>query len=910
MKMPPRWADKFLEWYCNPDLIEDLQGDLHERFNRRVIHNGIFIAKLLFILDVFSFCRPYIFQRTNRNYKTTPMFRSYLIVAWRNALRNKVFSFINIIGLAVGMAVVLMIYQYIQAERSYDLFHENASRLYRVPIQYSGTLAAGPSATSHPSIGPAMKAEFPEVEDFARLIRASQFFSAITLTYEGHPNGPITFNEELVFLADNPFLSMFSFPLLEGDTSALREMRSVVLRKEIAQKYFGNKPAVGNILLLNRMPVKVTAVVEVPENSHLQFNALLSSSLMGPNFGYDEWAWPEFYNYVLLKPGASRDNLEAKLPAFLEKYSTKVWKQHNFKSHIWLQPITDIHLKSNYTLEQSANGSERTVFFMSMLGFFILVVAWINYINLSTAKALERSKEVGLRKISGASQIQLIKQFFVDALLVNIFSIMLAAIITIAATPYFESLIGRNFSQTLIESGTFYTPSFWVTVVLTLLVGIAVVGFYPALVLSSFNPAIVLKGKFIKSGKGTLVRKGMVVFQYVLSIFLIAGTVTMTMQMNFIQKQDLGYSKEQMLVVRASPIGDSTYWMRVNQFINSVRQLPQVKQVAGSTEVPGHVIVERNNVRRVTQDEAGSVGTFFIKTDENFFSTYGMKILAGRNLTEQDKFIYVPGDVDPSQPKIITDDGYLLSGVSNRIMINEALAQSLGFKTPEDAIHEKVVFEQGRKFVGEITGVISNHNQLSLHEKYQPIIYYFPRNNFWPYFSIKIDVLESEASPLISQVGKLFSDAFPNSAYDYFFLDDHFNNQYKNDVQFARVFGVFTILAIIISSLGLLGLGIFSVSQRIKEIGIRRVLGSSVGGILFLFSRDSFWLLVIAYGISLPAIILGVSQWLENFAFHVGYQWQMFVFPPMLLLVISLLTIVFVTVKSAAINPAVSLKAE
>lgn len=910
MKTPPRWADKFLEWYCNPDLIEDLQGDLHERFNRRLIHNGVLLAKLLFILDVLSFCRPYIFRRTKRNHKMNIMLLAGVKFSVRYLVRNKIFSFINITGLAIGMAVVLMIYQYIQAERSFDLFHTNASRLYRVPIQYSGALAAGPSATNHPSIGPAMKAEFPEVEDFARLMRGSQFFSAITLTHEGGPNGPITFNEESVFLADRSFLSMFSFPFLEGDTSALRDMRSIVLRKEVAQKYFGNKPAVGNILLLNRMPVTVTAVVEVPENSHLQFNALLSSSLMGPNFGYDEWAWPEFYNYVLLKPGASRDNLQAKLPAFLEKHSAKIWQEHNFTSHIWLQPITDIHLRSNYTLEQSTNGSERTVFFLSMLGIFVLVIAWINYINLSTAKALERSKEIGLRKVSGASRIMLIMQFFFDAFLVNILSIVLAAIITIVATPYFESLIGRNFSHTLIASGTFYTPSFWATVVLTLLVGMVFVGFYPALVLSSFNPAIVLKGKFIKSAKGTLLRKGMVAFQYVLSIFLIAGTVTMAMQMNFMQKQDLGYHKEQMLIVRASPIGDSTYGTRVDQFINSVRQLPLVKQVAGSTEVPGHVILERNNVRRVTQDEAGSVGTFFINTDENFFPTYGMKILAGRNLTEQDKFIYVPRDVDPSEPKIITDDGYLLSGAPNRIMINQALAQSLGFKTPEDAIGEKVVFEQGRKFVGEITAVISNHNQLSLHEKYQPIIYYFPMNNFWPYYSIKIDVRESEASALIGQVGKLFSDAFPNSAFDYFFLDDHFNSQYKNDVQFASVFNVFTILAIIISSLGLLGLGIFSVSQRIKEIGIRRVLGSSIGGILFLFSKDSFWLLLTAYGISLPAIILGVNRWLENFAFHVGYQWQMFVFPPILLLVISVATIVFVTIKSAVTNPAVLLKVE
>jgi putative ABC transport system permease protein len=807
------------------------------------------------------------------------------------------------------MSVVFMIYQYIQAEKSYDLFHANASRLYRVPIQYTGALAARPSATNHPAIGPTLKADFPEVEEFTRMMRASMFFPANTFTYEGDSNKPITFNEEAVFLADKSFLSMFSFPFVEGDTSALKEPMSLVITRQLAKKYFGDKPAVGNTLLLNRMPYKVTAVVEVPENSHLQFNVLVSSSSLGPNW-YTEWAWPEFYNYVLLKPGASAANLEAKFATFMEKYSAKIWEQYKFKSHIWLQPITDIHLKSDYTLEQSANGSERTVYFLSLLGIFILVIAWINYINLSTAKALERAKEVGLRKVSGASRIQLMTQFFFDAFLVNLLSIVLAVIIVVIATPYFEFLTGKHFSDTLISSGTFYTPTFWVVVVLTLLLGIAVVGFYPALVLSSFNPATVLKGKFIKSTKGTLMRKGMVVFQYVLSMLLVAGTVTMTTQMNFMQNQDLGYDKDEMLVVRATAIGDSTYGSHVSQFVNTVKQLTQVQHVARSTDVPGHVINERNSVRRVTQDENGNVGTFFINTDENFFATYGMKILAGRNLTEKDQFIYVPRDVDPKRERSITDDGYLVSGAPNRIMINEALAESLGFKKPEDAVNEKVVFELGRKFVGEITAVIKNHNQLSLREKYQPVIYYNPMYDSWSYFSIKVDLRSSKALETINQIGKLYSDAFPTSAYEYFFLDDHFNNQYKNDVQFTRIFGVFTILAIIISSLGLLGLGIFSVTQRIKEIGIRRVLGSSVFQILLLFSKDSFWLLVIAYGVSLPVIILGISNWLDNFAFRVGYQWQMFILPPMLLLMISLVTIVFVTLKSAATSPAVSLKTE
>ncbi|SHG48517.1 putative ABC transport system permease protein [Chryseolinea serpens] len=838
------------------------------------------------------------------------MVQSYFVVAWRNLQRNKVFTFINVVGLAVGIAVVFMIYQYIQAERSYDLFHKNVARLYRVPIEYTGALAARPSATNHPAIGPALKAEFPEVQDFARMMRASMFFPANTFTFEGDPNRPVTFNEEAVFIADKPFLSMFSFPFVEGDTSALREPNSLVLTRKVAKKYFGDKPAAGNTLLFNRMPCKVTAVVDVPENSHLQFDVLVSFSSLGPEWGYTEWAWPEFYNYVLLAEGASPQRLEAKFPAFMEKHSAKIWEQYKFKSHIWLQPVADIHLQSDYSLEQSANGSERTVYFLTLLGIFILVIAWINYINLSTAKALERSKEVGLRKVSGASRVQLISQFFFDAFLVNVLSIALAIIIVLLVTPYFESLTGKHFSQILMSMGAYSTPYFWLSVVVALLIGILLVGIYPALVLSSFNPATVLKGKFIKSGRGALLRKGMVVFQYVLSMILVAGTLTMSTQMQFMQRQDLGYDKDQMLVVRATAIGDSTYHMHVTQFENSVKQLSQVQHLAKSSEVPGHVIAERNNVRRITQDENGNVGTFFIMTDENFFQTYGMQVLAGRNLTEQERFIYVPRDVDPKSEKIITDDGYLVSGAPNRIMINEALAQLLGYTSAEAAINEKVVFEQGRKFVGVITGVIKNHNQLSLREKYQPVIYYYPSYDYWSYFSIKINLNASGASETIAQVSKLYTDAFPTSAFEYFFLDDHFNNQYKNDLQFTQLFGVFTILAIIISSLGLLGLGIFNVTQRIREIAIRRVLGSSVGGILLLFSKETIWLLVMAYGISLPIIILGIKSWLDNFAFRVGLEWQMVILPPMLLLFISLVTIVFVTLRSAATSPAVSLKTE
>jgi putative ABC transport system permease protein len=474
------------------------------------------------------------------------MLRSYFIVAWRNLLRNKIFSLLNIAGLAIGLAVGFFIYQYVKVELSYDRFHQNADRIYRVPISYSGSFASQhPSATNHPAIGPALKADFPEVEDFARLVRASLFINAATVSYEKTPDEPIAFNEERIYLADQSFLTIFSFPMVEGVAeTALREPKSAVITQTMARKYFGDEPALGKILDLNRLNFKVTGVMrDIPENSHLQFDMLLSFSTLGEKFGYDQWKWPEFYNYVLLKPGTDPAALEAKFPDFMQKYLGPIWEELKFKSAIYLQPITDIHLQSDLDLEQSVNGNQRTVYFLTLLAVFVLIIAWINYVNLSTAKALERSKEVGLRKVSGATKRQLITQFFFDAFLVNLLAIGLAAILLVIGMPYFEHITGKDISGVLMSAGAWHSFTFWGLVIGTLALGILIVGLYPALLLSSFNPAIVLKGKFYKSRSGIILRQGLVVFQYVLSIFLIAGTITISRQLTFMQDQDLGYSR-------------------------------------------------------------------------------------------------------------------------------------------------------------------------------------------------------------------------------------------------------------------------------------------------------------------------------------------------------------------------------
>lgn len=833
------------------------------------------------------------------------MFQNYCIVAWRNLVRNKTFSLINITGLAIGLTIAFLIYQYVQVELSYDRFHTKVDRIYRIPISYSGSFSSlRSSAINHPAVGPAMKADIPEVEDYTRLVRVSLFIPRATVAYEIEGQPPIIFNEERVYLADRSFLTIFSFELIAGNAvNALQEPQSIVITQHVAKKYFGEEDPLGKILSITNLDFKVTGVMQdVPENSHLKFDMLVSFATVGQDLD-NAWTWPEFYTYILLKEGADPAAVEEKIPAFLNKYLAKIWEEHKFKSDIFLQPVTDIHLKSDLTFEQDINSSERTVYFLSLLGFFVLIIAWINYVNLSTAKSLERSKEVGLRKVSGATKAQLVTQFFFDAFVVNLLAVVLAAAILSIAIPYFDDLTGKDISGVLRSTGAWYSLKFWGIVWGALALGIIVVGVYPALVLSSFNPSIVLKGKFLKSQKGLWLRKGLVGFQYVLSVFLIAGTITIYRQLTFMQEQDLGYNKEQVLVVKGPAIADSTYSNRIASFRNEVLQMPGIERMTASGEIPGQAIADRNTIRKLSDEEKDHVTTTISAIDQEFIRTYEMNLAAGRNFAENDRFIFQAEKDNP-----ITDDGYLVSGGQNRILINEDLASKLGFENPEDAINQIVKIRLGFQYAAEVIGVVKNYHQLSLRQNYDPIAYFYPVFDSRKYFSLRLST--HNISETIPKVQDLFLEAFPANAFEYFFLDDYFNRQYRSDLQFGRIFGSFTVMAIVIACLGLFGLGIFSVTQRTKEVGIRKVLGASVSAILVLFSRDSVRLLLVSYFISVPLIFMAVREWLNNFAFHIGMDWQIFLLPPIFLLTISIATIALISLRAAMTSPVVSLRHE
>lgn len=829
------------------------------------------------------------------------MIKNYFLVTLRNLRNNKLFSFINIAGLAIGLSACFLIWQYVRFESNYDTFHKNADRLFRVPVKYTeNSIIVSSLASNFAGVGNAMKSEFPEVKDFCRVVKTSLFTSdlgsyfanALEFSCQNTEGEFIAFNEEAVWFSDAPILTMFSFPLIAGKEDALKDPNSVVITERIAKKYFGNGSALGQEMRLNReMTLKVTGVIkDVPVNSHLQFDILISFSTMRPRLGdmHDNWGWTVFYNYILLEKEADVPALQAKLHDFKVKY-VGAEDKNTYQTHFWLQPITDIHLKSQLQDEQSPVGSERTVYFLSILAVFILAVAWINYINLSTAKALERSKEVGLRKTVGASRYQLVTQFLFDTAMVNLFAVLLAGVIVIASWSPFESLIGKQIQNILSAGGV--VP--WVMAGIVFLSGVVISGVYPALTLSSFNPAKVLKGKFYKSASGTLLRKLMISFQYILAIILIAGTITIYLQLEHMRSMDPGFSKEQVVVVEAPAVYDSTAADKISFFENRLLQLPQVKNVTAASDVPGRTIVERSSVGPINAKENGEFfGTDILSVDTSFFSTFDIRILGGRLFENSERMMFRLKSKDESIP----------------VLVNEEFLKRLTPENRRNVLNLKMMFWWGpdRRFA-RIIGVVANHHQVYFKQKIDPIMYVQPGWNASKYFAVKMN---GDFNSAADDMKSLYASAFPGHPFSYFFLDQHFDLQYRDDQQFGNIFNVFTLLAIVITCLGLLGLSVFSVTQRTKEVGIRKVLGASSYAILFLLSKDFLRVLLISYIIALPIVYWAGQNWLQNFTFRIPLQWQIFSVPPLLLMMITLITIIIVSMKAAIETPVKALRQE
>lgn len=825
------------------------------------------------------------------------MLINYLKIAFRNLSKNKMLSVIHILGLGIGTAACLLIFQYVYFERSYDRFHEQSENIYRVPIRYSEGFGSFPKiASNHPALGPAMQQDFPEVLSYTRLLHPANVSSGFAFSYQNQTGRKVSSREDKILMADSTFFSLFSFPLLAGDPStALVQPGSIVITTSLAKKYFGEEDPLGKIMRLERggnRDLIVTGLMEdPPENSHLDFTGLLSfNSFFGSRGWNNSWIWPEFYTYVLLKPGTDPATVEAKFPAFTEKYMSEIHKEHKFKSFFSLQPLLDIHLKTDCANEPTTPGSERTVYFLTLLGIFILVIAWVNYINLSTSKSIERAKEVGVRKTVGANKGQLVRQFLTEAILLNGIGILMGLFLARTLLGQFIEIIGKDIGNSLLNPNLVFYPIFWIILIGSILFGGMLSGLYPATVLSSFRPVQVLKGGYYKTNQGVSFRKVLVGFQFVLSILLIASTLLVTRQLTYMNQKELGYNKEQILVIKAPIIKDSISFSKAGLLASELRQFPMISSLAKSSEIPGKLIAFRSETRKNGLTREENSPAFLYRVDDQFLSTFNISLAAGKNFHA-------------------TDSTYIFNVSNNKVLINETLSRSYGFQSPEEAIGQDVKFKLGEiDHKAKVIGVVNDYHQRSLKENYDPILYYYPTYGNWNYYSLNITT--TDWSETIAQIEAKHKDIFADSPFEYFFLDEFFDRQYHAEQQFSKVCQLIAGLAIFVAFLGFFGLSTLILTQRTKEIGIRTILGANTTSILLLISRDFVKMLVVANVVALPLIIYFGNNWLDNFAFNIGLGWQVFVIPIVGLLCIVFLIISLQLYRTAVLSPIHSLRSE
>jgi putative ABC transport system permease protein len=804
------------------------------------------------------------------------MIRNYFKIAWRNIVRQKGYSGINIVGLAIGIAACLLILQYVSFELSYESFHTNKERIYRVQLDRydNGKLSTQWAAGAY-AAGNSFKDAIPEIEDYVKLVGRDPVIAEVN-------NQPVKINK--VFYTTNSFFSIFTYPLIAGDKEKiLTEPFTAAISETTAKILYGTTNALGKILRLNRRrEYTITAVFEdAPVNTQIRPDILLSYptflKLVRPNNDPETaWSWDGCLTYVLLRKGADPDVVEKKFVPVVEKFTADEMKRFNSSSRYYLESLTAIHLNSHYIGEPAPNGDGKTTYLLLGIAFFIAVIAWVNYINLATARAVNRAKEVGIRKTVGSQRKQLIIQFLSESALLNAFALVLALVIVIIAIPGFNKLSGQDLNFSL-----FSKTSFWSGLIGLFLVGTFFSGLYPAFVLSGFRPIDVLKGKLIATTKGFLLRKGLVVFQFTASLFLLIGTLAVYQQIQYMRKQSLGLDIDQTLVVRPPMVYDSTYTQSMDAFKEALNQQTSIKGVAISMSIPGEAVGwNAGGIKLVGTDESTQKQYRVIGVDHDYMKQYGIKLIAGR---------YFSKDFG-------TDD--------SAVIFNKKGFEQLGLNKPEDAIGKRIDF-WGQRFT--IVGVAENFHQQSLREAFEPLIFRLIPG-VQGYLSIKTPA--SKAGETIALVRTNWNKFFPGNTFEYFFLDDHFDEQYKADQRFGQVFGLFTMLAILVACLGLFGLASFTTIQRTKEIGIRKVLGASVLRILKLLYQEFAILLMIAFVIAVPLAWLTIINWLQGYAFRINMHWSYFLIPFVSILVIALLTVSFQSIKAAIANPVKSLRTE
>jgi putative ABC transport system permease protein len=800
------------------------------------------------------------------------MIRSFFTSAIRHLLKNRSYTLLNIGGLSLGLACFTLIGLWVKDEVSYDLFHNKADRIYRIAGTFTDESGQFDQAVTCIPLAPALVNDLPEVENALRIDTNDAIVK----------QGDKQFSEDYILGVDPSFFDIFSFKLLKGNpATALAEPYNIILSESMAKKYFGEKDPLGESLRIFQYDpdgqgaeFKVTGVIEdCPHNSHFRYNFLFSfKTIEAVNrnaFGYEGWFNNSYYTYVLLKPEASQEQLRTKLSTFLEKYIGNEMKKNKVYWSYFLQPLRDIHLKSQLRYEIMATSSVAYVTVFGTIGFIVLLLACINYINLTTAYAGDRFKEVGVRKVMGAYRNQLVGQHLFESWILALASLALSIAWIEIARPLFESLTGKE------VMGLYRLEVVFALIIIASGVGL-LSGIYPSIVLSSFKTVNVLKGQFTSGTTGVWLRKSLVVFQYSITIVLIVSILVTQMQLRFIRQKDLGYNEENLLILSVN--GSREVTRGYQAFKNALLTNPAITGMATSSSM---IAGGLGNSIATIEDASGKRinGTIFMNgVDADYLETFGMKLISGRNFVKDSR------------------------ADSLGFIVNETTTRSYGYRNPAEAIGKELAFGEQK---GQIIGVVSDFHYNTLHKKIEPTTMHLWRGGF-----SRIAVRMNNVTQGLDVVTDAWKKHFPNSVLEYSFAEERIESMYQSEQRFSKIFVIFAALSLAIACLGLFALVSYSVKIRTKEIGIRKVLGASVTGIVSMLSREFIVLVLIACFIAIPAGYYFMQQWLQNFVYRVGIGAEIFVISGAIAMLIAMATISVKSVKSALANPVNSLRNE
>jgi putative ABC transport system permease protein len=795
------------------------------------------------------------------------MFKDYLRTALRNIGCSKFFTLINLLGLVVGIAACLLILLYVTFEFSYDRQQPAADRLYRIRYDRESTNGTAVRFASCCPPASALIAErIPEVERIGRVFR----YRATVL----HDN--LKYKELQMYFAEPAILELLKVDFITGDpATVLANVNSAVISRATARKYFGDQDPLGQTFSVDkRQDFIVTGVFEdLPRNTHLKFDVLLAFPAICQIYNDDvltAWGHTGFYTYARVQPRTSPLALKDKLRQMVHAEVGELMQAYDLEIILDPQRVTDIHLTSHYMQEYEANGDRTAVILLLAVAIFILLIAWVNYINLSTARSLRRAREVGLRKVVGANRRQLLNQFFLEILIMNGIAVFLALGSVELLMPAFRKLTGLPETYVLWQQ-----PWFFLGLLGMLIGGTLLVGIYPVLVQTSFQPIVVLRSQFGKGQKGAGFRRVLVVFQYVITLFLFVATLTVYRQLNHLRQQNLGFNMDQIFAVEVPRIQDEKYEENYAAFKEELLRYPSIQGLSFSSEVPGRQILwDAGGIKPAGTDDSEFKNYQILGIDYDFLKLYDMQLLAGRNFDKE------------------------FSTDNRALVLNETAARWMGWSTPEVALHQQVDY-WGEIF--DVVGVVADHHQQSPKAAYEPTLLRLLPRSQRGYFSVKMAA--ADISGTIKQVRRSFETFFPDNPFVYFFIDEYFNEQYKADERFGEVFRLFSGLALFITCLGVFGLTAYNTVQRRREIGIRKVLGAEVSRIVLLLLNELLLLMAVAALLTLPLSWWAVRRWLATFASRMELRLDLFLLPLLAVLVISCLTILSQTVKAALTNP-------